>query len=82
MEKEIGKITHYFNHLRVAIVKLDDNLKTGDTIHIVGTNSDFIQQVGEMQIEHQNILEAGRGQEVGIRIADHAHEHDSVYKVA
>lgn len=82
MEIEVGKVTHYFNHLMVAIVKLNDKLKQGDKIHIVGHTSDFTQNIDTMQIEHDNIIEAEPGQEVGIRVVDHAHEHDSVYKVA
>jgi hypothetical protein len=33
MEVEIGRITHYYNHLNVAVLKLTDSLKlvTGST---------------------------------------------------
>lgn len=82
METEVGKVTHYFTHLMVAVVKLDDKLKRGDKIHIVGHTSNFTQNIDTMQIEHDSIIEAGPGQEVGIRVVDHAHENDSVYKVA
>ena len=35
MEIEIGRITHYFDHLQVAVIKLNETLKLGDKIHII-----------------------------------------------
>ncbi len=54
-EKLIGRITHYFSRLSVCSIELTDSeLKVGDTIHISGKHTDFIQTVGSMQIEHQD----------------------------
>jgi len=39
--KLIGKITHYFGHIGVAVLELTDALKVGDTIRIVGGETDF-----------------------------------------
>lgn len=82
MEKEIGRVTHYYNHLEVAVVELTDGaLKTGDTIHIIGNTSDFTQEVKSMQIEHESIEEAKKGQAIGLKVEEHVREHDKVYKV-
>jgi hypothetical protein len=35
-----------------------------------------------MQVEHQSVSEALGGQEIGLRVTEHAREHDVVYKVA
>lgn len=80
-EKEIGVVTHYYSHLKVAIIKLSDQLKVGDMIHIKGHTSDFNQKVESMQIEHQNIEEAKKGQLIGLKVKEHAREKDKVYKV-
>jgi putative protease len=80
-EKPVGKVTHYYTHLGVAVVELEDELKIGDVIHIKGHTSDFTQTVDSMQIEHQPIEVAKPGQAIGLKVKEHAREHDIVYKV-
>lgn len=80
-EKQIGKITHYFGKIGVAVVELSDELKVGDTIHIVGGERDFTQTVGSMQIEHQNVEKAGSGEAIGLKVDQPVKEGDTVYKV-
>jgi len=80
-EKEIGKITHYYGHLSVGIIKLSDALKIGDSIHIKGHSSDFTQSVDSIQIEHANVSEAKSGDVIGIKIIQKAHPNDTVYEV-
>jgi putative protease len=80
-EKQIGKITHYFGKISVAILELtDDTLSVGETIHVKGHTSDFTQKIDSMQIEHQNMQKAEIGQSIGIKVIAHAHENDVVYK--
>jgi putative protease len=82
-EERVGIVTHYFNHLSVAILKLETgNLRVGDTIHIKGHTSDFYQRVESMEIDHVHVNEARPGQSFGVKVKDHAREHDVVYKVA
>ena len=81
MEEAIGKITHYFTHLGVAVVELSDDVKVGDTIHIKGASSDFTQKIDSMQIDRKEIPEAKAGQAIGLKVIDHAREHDVVFKV-
>lgn len=80
-EKEVGKVTHYYTHLDVAIVELKDGLKVGDKIHIKGHTSDFTQEVESIQVEHQPVEEAKGGDVVGLKVSEHAREGDTVYKV-
>ena len=82
MEKEIGKITHYYNHLEVGIIKLTAPLAVGDRIRIKGATDDFTQAVESMQIEKDKIEKAKSGDEVGIKVAQKVHENDKVFKVA
>ncbi|UCG92416.1 MAG: hypothetical protein JSV97_01500 [candidate division WOR-3 bacterium] len=82
MEKLIGKVTHYFNKIGVGVVELTDGeLKVGDTIHIKGHTSDFTQTVNSMQIEHEAIEKAKKGDSVGLKVDSVVHEHDEVYLV-
>jgi putative protease len=81
-EVRVGVVTHYFGHLSVAAVRLERMLRVGDTVRILGHTSDFRQRVDSMQVEHQSVSEAIGGQEIGLRVIEHAREHDVVYKVA
>ncbi|MCR4347687.1 MAG: hypothetical protein NUV55_10880 [Sulfuricaulis sp.] len=79
--ERIGVVTHYFNHLSVAILKLEKGaLRVGDLIHIKGHTSDFPQPVDSMEIDHVHVNEARPGQSFGLRVKEHAREHDVVYK--
>ncbi len=82
MEKLIGKITHYFNKIGVAVIEItDDELNIGETIHIKGHTTDFQQTVSSMQIEHQPVEKAKKGESIGMKVDSAVHEHDQVYKV-
>lgn len=81
-EEALGTVTHYYSHLGVVIVQLNKGrLKTGDLIHIKGHSTDFTQKVESMEYEHQHVDQAGAGQTVGLKVMDHAREHDIVYLV-
>jgi len=81
-EVEIGKVTHYFSKIQVAAILITaDSLRVGDTIHFKGHTSDFQQQVASMQIDGKEVQEAKPGDSVGMKVAQHAREHDAVYKV-
>jgi putative protease len=80
--ERIGVVTHYFSHLSVAVVKLEGaRLRVGDTIHFRGHTTDFKQRVDSLQVNHQAVQEVGPGDDFGLKVRDHAREHDIVYKV-
>ena len=82
MEKEIGYIEHYFNHLGVAAVKITKgNLKVGDKIHVKGMTTDFTEQIKSMELEHGQIKEANPGDDIGVKMEGKCREHDKVYLV-
>lgn len=81
--ERIGVVTHYYGHLSVAVVKLEPGttLRVGDNIHIKGHTSDFGQRVESLQIGHAPVQEVGANDDFGLKVADHAREHDVVYRV-
>ena len=82
MEKLIGKITHYFGKIGVAVLEMiDDELKIGDTIHIKGKTADFNQTVSSMQVDRKPVEQAKKGDSVGLKVDQLVHEHDEVFKV-
>ncbi len=79
-EKLIGRITHYYSRLRVCSIELTDGeLDVGDTIHISGKTTDYIQTVDSIQIEHHNISRAESGKVVGVKVKDKVRIHDQVF---
>jgi len=81
-EQPIGRVVHYYSHLGVAVISLDKGpLQVGDTIHIKGHTTDFRQRVESMQVEHESITKAVPGDDFGLKVIDHAREHDVVYRV-
>ena len=80
--KLIGKITHYFSNIEVAVINLTAPIKKGDVIRIVGgKETDFEQKVGSMQIDHKEVKLAKKGDSVGTKIDEKVHEGYKVYKV-
>lgn len=80
-EKEIGKVTHYFDGINVAVVELTAALKKGDKIKLKGATTDFEQKVESMQIEHEPVDKAKKGDAIGMKVADRVRPNDRVYIV-
>jgi putative protease len=81
MENVVGKVTHYFPKIGVAVIMLEDTLSNGDRIHIRGTHTDFTQTVLSMQVEHTTITSAAQGQDIGMKVTQNVHAGDMVYRV-
>lgn len=80
--KLIGKITHYFSNISVAVIELADTLKTGETIRIIGgEDTDFTQTVESLEVEHQKVEKAKTGDSVGLKVSEKVREGYRVYKV-
>ena len=79
---EVGRVTHFYPKISVAIVELKAPLSIGDKILIKGATTNFEQTVESMQIEHKNIESAEAGQIIGLKVKDRVRENDKVYKIA
>ena len=77
---QVGHITHFFSKINVAVVELKSPLAVGDRILVKGPSTDFEQIVESIQIEHENIPRAEKGQAIGLKMAERARERDVVYK--
>jgi acyl-CoA hydrolase len=80
-ENPVGKVTHYFDRIGVAVLSLTDPIRVGDTIHFRGHSTDFEQKVDSLQIEHKSVEEAKPGQDVALKTAQKVHPNDGVFKV-
>lgn len=79
--KLIGKVTHYFGNIGVAVIELTDSLKIGDTIRIVGGETDFEQTVDSMEVDHKKVEKAKKGDGIGLKVSQKVREGFKVYKV-
>ncbi|MEM1539629.1 MAG: translation elongation factor-like protein [Candidatus Bathyarchaeia archaeon] len=77
---EVGRVTHFFTKISVAVVELKAPLAVGDRIVIKGPTTDFEQVVESMQIEHKNVQRAEAGQSIGLKVIQRVKEKDIVYK--
>ena len=76
-----GKVTHYFGKVEVAVVKMECDLKIGDTLHFLGRDIDFKQKIESMEIEHEQIEKVEAYQEVAIKIDHKVNKYTVIYKV-
>lgn len=79
--KLIGRITHFFDHLGVAVIEVSDKLRTGDTIRIIGGDTDFEMKVDSMEMDHERVREASRGKSVGVKVPQKVHEGYKVFRL-
>jgi len=78
----IGKITHYFSNIGVAVIGIEKGkLKQGDKIQIIGGEVDFEQIVDSMQVDHTPVETAKKGDDVGLKTSEKVHEGYKVFKI-
>ncbi len=81
MKVKVGKITHYYDNIGVAVVAVAKTIKVGDRIKIVGHDGEFIQDIDSLQFEHKPIKSAKAKTSVGMKVTQSVKEHAEVYKV-
>ncbi len=79
-EKQIGTVSNYFDHVKVAAIKLAAPLKVGDTVKIAGGEVDFEQEIKSMQIQHEKVEKAKKGDEIGIKVKKKVRKGYKVFK--
>ncbi len=78
---QIGHVTHYFDHLGVAVLALTDVVQVGDWLHILGHTTDFAQQVVTLEIDHAPVHQAGPDQDVALKVAHRVRPHDLLFHI-
>jgi putative protease len=80
-KKLIGKITHYFSKIGVAVVELSEDIAVGAKIRVEGATTSFEQVIDSMEIENKKVEAATVGQSIGLKVKERVRLHDSVYKL-
>ena len=81
-DQPAGKITHYYDKIGVAVIEVKSPLAVGDEIKISSHDQEFNQKIESMQIEHDQIQKAEKGQVVGLKVNQAVKENDLIFKVA
>jgi len=80
---KVGKVTHYYDKIGVAIIELSGSVAVGDKIKFVRGGEDlFEQEVKSIQIEHEKKDSAKKGDVVGLKAAKEVKEGAEVYKIS
>ncbi len=78
---QAGKITHYFDRIKVCVVKITQgSILIGDRLTIKGSKTSFVQKVWSMQIENKDVKVARKGQLIGLKVERPVAVGDVVYK--
>ena len=78
--KLVGIVSNFFEHVGVAAIKLVGPLKIGDKIRLVGGDIDVEELVKSMQIQHESVKSAKKGDEIGTKIGSKVRKGYKVYK--
>lgn len=80
---QLGEVVAFFRIPVVAVIKVKQgSLKAGDHLWIKGHTTDLKQTIHSMQINHQPIQEARKGQEAGVKVISRVRRGDRVYRIS
>ena len=81
-EQEIGYVSKYFGQIKVAAIEITaGKLSIGETIHIKGHTTDMNVDVGSIQIEHESVDSANKGDSIGLKVSGKARRKNKVFKL-
>jgi len=79
---KVGKVTHFYDKIGVAVIELSAPLSVGDKIKFVRGGEDlFEQKISSIQIEHEKKDSAKKGDVVGLKTDGEVKEDADVYKI-
>jgi hypothetical protein len=79
---EVGVVVHWFPRASAAVVALSHPIHVGDTIHVRGHSTDFVQQVASLALDGAPVREGAPPQALGVRLDARARPGDRVYRVS
>lgn len=81
-EELIGKVTHYFDKIGVAVVKAEKGvLAVGDTVKFQHADKAFQQVVGSLEVDKIAVGKIKTGEEAGMKVDEPVKEGWEVYKI-
>jgi hypothetical protein len=77
----IGKVIHYYDKIGVAVIKLEKTLKVKDNVKFVHGENEFKQLIESIQLEHAQVSQGKKGQEIAVKVDKEAKSGTMVYTV-
>ena len=82
-ENYIGSISNYFSTISVAAFEIEaGKLLVGDTVHIKEHTTNITKSVTSIQMEHEEIETAKKGDDIGIKVSQKVRGGDKIFVVA
>ena len=78
-EKPLGTVTHWYDKIGVAVVKLAGSLKKGDTITVKRGEEEFECTVDSLQIDHKDVASAKKGDDAAIKLTTKTKEGATIF---
>ena len=79
---KVGKVTHFYDKIGVAVIELSAPLAVGDRIKFARGGEDlFEQEISSIQIEHEKKDSAKKGDVIGLKTDGEVKEEADVYKI-
>lgn len=80
MDIQIGKVTHYYGKLGVAVVDvMNQSLRVGDVVSISGHDKESTQEITSLQVEHEKVQTVHAGESCGIKVDQPVKAGDILY---
>ena len=77
-----GVVTHYFDKIKVASIKLGADVEVGMKLQLTAENGPYKQKLKSIQINRENVETATQGQEIGIKVNKKVKVGELVYLVS
>lgn len=81
MDKQVGKVVHFYDKLGVAIIDLKSGgIKVGDELKFKHGDAEFTQKVESLQVDHKEVESVKKGDSFGLKVDQPAKPSTEVYK--
>ena len=80
-ETPVGRVSHYFPRVGVAVVELSDDLREGEVVVITGRGGRLSQPVTSMQMGKVQVQAAKKGESIGLKVASRVYNGDRVLRL-
>ncbi len=80
MDIQIGRVTHYYDKIGVAVVEaMNQQLRVGDRVKFSGHDKEFNQVLISIQVGHKQVTELAPGEAGGVKVDKPVKEGDILY---
>ena len=80
-EKKLGEVTHWYDNLNVAVVKLRGVIRRGDKVKIKRGEVEFEEIIESIQLNHEPIEAGEKGQEIAIKLAGQTKDGAEIFLI-